>query len=166
MSSRRLVLTAVPCGLAPGSTRSPRRSARPRAGAGSRRRAGTFRGNCAGASSGRLEADGHRQRTIGQRLSVDLAVWIQTLQRSSLWRTALSIRFAISRSTRARCLRDHGVTDFPDPNAQGQLSLQMISAAGVDLHAPSFFTAAKSCVGVTRGAIPLAAVERAINGPH
>jgi hypothetical protein len=66
----------------------------------------------------------------------------------------------------ARCLRSHGVSDFPDPSAQGRLTLAMIGAAGVDLKAPSFLTAAKACVGVTHGTITLAAVARAINGPH
>jgi hypothetical protein len=66
----------------------------------------------------------------------------------------------------ARCLRSRGISDFPDPNAQGQLTLQMISAAGVDLKAPSFLTAAKACVGVTHGAITLADVAQAVNGPH
>jgi hypothetical protein len=63
-------------------------------------------------------------------------------------------------------LRSHGISDFPDPNVQGQLTLQMIRAAGVDLHAPSLLSAAKACVGVTHGAITIAAVVRAINGPH
>ena len=66
----------------------------------------------------------------------------------------------------AGCLRDHGVSGFPDPNAQGQLTLQMIRAAGINLHAPSVYAAARACVGVTHGAITLAAVARAINGPH
>ena len=66
----------------------------------------------------------------------------------------------------ARCLRSHGVSNFPDPSAQGQLTLQMIDAAGVDLKAPSFLTAAKACVGATHGQITLALVVRAINGPH
>ena len=66
----------------------------------------------------------------------------------------------------AHCLRSHGVPDFPDPSAQGALNLQMISAAGVDLHAPSFMTAAKACVGVTHGDITLAQVAQAVNGPH
>jgi hypothetical protein len=66
----------------------------------------------------------------------------------------------------ARCLRAHGISNFPDPNAQGQLTLDMISAAGVDVHAPSLLTAARACVGVTHGQITMAAVERAINGPH
>jgi hypothetical protein len=66
----------------------------------------------------------------------------------------------------ARCLRSHGISDFPDPNARGLLTLQMISAAGVDLKAPSFLSAATACVGVTHGAVTLAAVARAVNGPH
>ena len=66
----------------------------------------------------------------------------------------------------ARCLRNHGVSEFPDPNAQGQLTLQMMSAAGVDLKAPSFLRAAKACVGVTDGAITLAEVAHAVNGPR
>ncbi|HLJ03661.1 MAG TPA: hypothetical protein VKT31_09485 [Solirubrobacteraceae bacterium] len=66
----------------------------------------------------------------------------------------------------AHCLRGHGVAGFPDPTSHGQLSMQMINAAGVDLHAPSFYTAARACVGVTHGAITLADVARAINGPH
>jgi hypothetical protein len=66
----------------------------------------------------------------------------------------------------ARCLRDHGLPNFPDPNAQGQLTLGMISAAGIDLHQPGVLTAAKACIGVTHGAITMANVEQAINGPH
>lgn len=63
----------------------------------------------------------------------------------------------------ARCLRGHGVSGFPDPNAQGQLSLSTIRADGVDLQAPSFLTAARACVGVTHGAITLAQVEQAVH---
>jgi hypothetical protein len=62
----------------------------------------------------------------------------------------------------AQCLRGHGLQGFPDPTAQGQLTLEMVHAAGVDLQAPSFLTAAKACVGVTHGAITLAQVEQAI----
>jgi hypothetical protein len=66
----------------------------------------------------------------------------------------------------AQCLRSHGISNFPDPNGQGHLTLEMIGAAGVDIKGPAFFTAAKSCVGVTHGQIPLAAVEAAIHGTH
>jgi hypothetical protein len=66
----------------------------------------------------------------------------------------------------ARCLRAHGVSDFPDPNVQGQLSFQMIGAAGVDVHAPGFLKAGRACVGVTHGAITMAQVAAAASGGH
>ena len=66
----------------------------------------------------------------------------------------------------ARCLRSHGLPNFPDPNAQGQLTIEMINAAGINLHAPNVLPAARACVGVTHGVITGADVERAINGPH
>jgi hypothetical protein len=64
----------------------------------------------------------------------------------------------------AQCLRAHGLTDFPDPNAQGRLTVQMITAAGIDLHAPQTLTAAKACIGASHGAITPADVEQAVNG--
>jgi hypothetical protein len=66
----------------------------------------------------------------------------------------------------AHCLRGHGIIGFPDPTAKGELSLEMINAAGVDIHAHSFFNAAKACVGVTHGAITMAQVSTAISGRH
>ena len=65
----------------------------------------------------------------------------------------------------AQCLRSHGVQGFPDPTPQGQLTLQTIHAAGIDLQAPSFVSAARACVGVTHGAITFAQVEQAIHHP-
>lgn len=66
----------------------------------------------------------------------------------------------------AQCLRTHGFPHFPDPNAQGELSLQTVSGAGIDLHTPALLTAAKGCTAVTHGQITPAQVVRAINGPH
>jgi hypothetical protein len=64
----------------------------------------------------------------------------------------------------ARCLRDHGIPEFPDPTSQGQLTLAMVNAAGVDLHAPTVLTAAKTCLGTTDGTITAADVQRALTG--
>jgi hypothetical protein len=64
----------------------------------------------------------------------------------------------------AKCLRSHGIPDFPDPTSQGQLTLEMVNAAGVDLHAPTVLTAAKTCLGTTDGAITAADVQRALDG--
>jgi hypothetical protein len=61
----------------------------------------------------------------------------------------------------ATCMRSHGIIDFPDPSADGRLTLEQVRAAGVDLTAPSTRTAGLACVGVTHGAITAAAVMRA-----
>jgi hypothetical protein len=58
-------------------------------------------------------------------------------------------------------MRSHGILDFPDPSSDGQLTLDGVRAAGVDLQAPSTRTAGLACVGVTHGAITAAAVMRA-----
>jgi hypothetical protein len=61
----------------------------------------------------------------------------------------------------ARCLRGHGVSGFPDPTATGDLTPQMLQAAGIDLQSSAFLAAAQACVGVTRGMITMADVQRA-----
>ncbi len=66
----------------------------------------------------------------------------------------------------ARCLRGHGVSGFPDPNAQGQLPAQTIAAAGVDVRTPQFAAAGRACVGVTHGQITVAEVEALASGKH
>jgi hypothetical protein len=64
----------------------------------------------------------------------------------------------------AKCLRSHGIPDFPDPTSQGQLTLEMVNAAGIDLHAPTVLTAAKSCLGTSDGTITTADLQRALTG--
>ena len=44
----------------------------------------------------------------------------------------------------ARCMRNHHVPNFPDPTAQGQLTVQMLGSAGVNLRAPSVISAASA----------------------
>ena len=64
----------------------------------------------------------------------------------------------------ARCMRSKGIHDFPDPDAQGQLPLPTVVAAGVDIHSRQFLDAATSCVGVTHGAITAAQIRAGVNG--
>jgi hypothetical protein len=64
----------------------------------------------------------------------------------------------------ARCVRSHGETNFPDPTRQGQLTVAMIHAAGVNLHAPDVLPTARACIGLTHGLITPNDVARAING--
>lgn len=63
----------------------------------------------------------------------------------------------------ASCLRAHGFPNFPDPNANGELSAQTIAQAGINFHTPALLTAGKSCASVTHGQITPAQVVQAIN---
>lgn len=65
----------------------------------------------------------------------------------------------------ARCIRSRGFSQFPDPDAQGQLTPQSVQAAGVDMQAPAFRTAALACVPASHGALTDAMVEQAIAHP-
>ncbi len=64
----------------------------------------------------------------------------------------------------ANCMRDRGFPNFPDPTVHGQLTPQMVTAAGIDLHQPALLRAGLACAPVTHGLITRAAVERAVNG--
>ncbi|HWC87661.1 MAG TPA: hypothetical protein VG388_14070 [Solirubrobacteraceae bacterium] len=64
----------------------------------------------------------------------------------------------------ATCMRDHHVPGFPDPNTQGQITPQMLSAAGLNLHAPAVKAAAMTCVPASQGQVSAAAVAQAVNG--
>lgn len=64
----------------------------------------------------------------------------------------------------ARCMRDHGFQSFPDPTADGELTPQMVTAAGIDLHQRALLQVGVACAPVTHGLITRAAVERAVNG--
>lgn len=65
-----------------------------------------------------------------------------------------------------RCLRSHGLSGFPDPDRNGQISPQAISAAGINLQGPAFLSAGRACTGVTHGAITPADVVAAASGRH
>ena len=64
----------------------------------------------------------------------------------------------------ARCMRSHGVSNFPDPNTQGQIDQQTLAAAGLDIHLPSVIRAAMICVPASHGAVTRAAVAQAAHG--
>jgi hypothetical protein len=65
----------------------------------------------------------------------------------------------------ARCLRAHGFPNFPDPNSSGELTPEMVTQAGIDIHQPAAIQAADACVGVTHGFLTKADIARAVNGP-
>ena len=64
----------------------------------------------------------------------------------------------------ANCMRARGFQAFPDPTSQGELTPQMVTAAGIDLHQPKLLNAGLACVPLTHGLLTRTAIERAVNG--
>jgi hypothetical protein len=62
----------------------------------------------------------------------------------------------------ARCMRSHGLARFPDPTAQGQLSVEMVRAQGIDVHAPAVLHVVQACLPASHGALTAAKVEEAL----
>jgi hypothetical protein len=72
-------------------------------------------------------------------------------------------RRLLGRLSFARCMRSHGVTSFPDPDAQGQISEQALANARIDVHLPSVLQAAETCIPASHGAVTRAAIAQAVN---
>jgi hypothetical protein len=67
----------------------------------------------------------------------------------------------------ARCMRGHGVTRFPDPTAQGQLTVEMVEAQGIDVHSPAVLRAVQECLPASHGALTPAKIREALqNAGH
>jgi hypothetical protein len=64
----------------------------------------------------------------------------------------------------ARCVRGRGFPSFPDPTSTGELTPEMVTRAGINLHQPAAIQAADACVGVSHGFLTRADVARAVNG--
>lgn len=45
----------------------------------------------------------------------------------------------------ARCMRSHGITNFPDPDSNGGFHVAAIRGDGVDVTSPQFQAAARAC---------------------
>jgi hypothetical protein len=63
----------------------------------------------------------------------------------------------------ARCMRSHGVVRFPDPTAQGDLSVEMVRAQGIDVHSPTVLRVVQACLPASHGALTPAKVREALN---
>lgn len=64
----------------------------------------------------------------------------------------------------ASCMRRHGFSRFPDPDSTGQLTLAMVTAAGIQLQQPAVKTAAYACAPLTHGSITRADINHATAG--
>jgi hypothetical protein len=63
----------------------------------------------------------------------------------------------------ATCMRSHGVTGFPDPTAQGDLSIEMVQAQGINVHSPAVLKVVQACLPASHGALTVAKVKAALN---
>ncbi len=63
----------------------------------------------------------------------------------------------------ARCIRAHGIKNFPDPTPQGQLTRAMLATAHINVSLPDVQKAAFTCVPAAHGAITSTDVRSAIN---
>ena len=62
----------------------------------------------------------------------------------------------------ARCMRRHGVSAFPDPDAQGNLSVEMVEAAGIDVHSAAVLRVVQACLPASHGWLTAAKVAESI----
>jgi hypothetical protein len=86
----------------------------------------------------------------------------QTLESAQQQRTKLADELSF-----AKCMRSHGVARFPDPTAQGQLSVEMVQAQGIDVRAPAILHVVQACLPASHGALTAAKVREAItNAGH
>lgn len=62
----------------------------------------------------------------------------------------------------ARCMRSHGVSRFPDPTTNGDLSVEMVQAQGIDVHSPATLQAVWACLPASHGSLTAAKVRAAL----
>jgi hypothetical protein len=63
----------------------------------------------------------------------------------------------------AGCMRSHGLGRFPDPTAQGELTVEMVQAQGIDVHSPVVLRTVQACLPASHGALTPAMVRAALN---
>jgi hypothetical protein len=63
----------------------------------------------------------------------------------------------------AQCMRGHGVSRFPDPNSQGQLTVEMVQAQRIDVHSTAVLHVVQTCLPASHGVLTPAKVREAIS---
>lgn len=63
----------------------------------------------------------------------------------------------------ARCMRRRGVASFPDPTAQGELSVAMVAAQGINVNSPQVLRVVQACLPASHGGLTPAKVRQALS---
>jgi len=66
----------------------------------------------------------------------------------------------------ARCMRNRGIARFPDPTAQGQLTVEMVQAQGIDVRSPAVLRVVQACLPASHGELTATKVREAISNAH
>lgn len=63
----------------------------------------------------------------------------------------------------AHCMRHRGVARFPDPTPQGELSVAMVAAQGINVNSPQILRVVQACLPASHGGLTPAKVRQAIS---
>jgi hypothetical protein len=63
----------------------------------------------------------------------------------------------------ARCMRSHGLSRFPDPTAQGGLTVEMVEAQGIDVHSTAVLHVVQTCLPASHGGLTAAKVRESLD---
>jgi hypothetical protein len=63
----------------------------------------------------------------------------------------------------ARCMRSHGVARFPDPTAQGELTIEMVQSAGIDVRSSAVLRVVEACLPASHGGLTPAKIREALS---
>lgn len=83
-----------------------------------------------------------RTRALGL-IAASLACWLSIAACGSSGNPATGVSTVDSGLQFARCMRAHGVSNFPDPNGRGQI--EIAPGSGVGPQSPAFQSAQRSC---------------------
>jgi len=62
----------------------------------------------------------------------------------------------------AKCMRNHGVSRFPDPTVQDGLTLEMVQAQGINVHSQVVLRVVQTCLPASHGALTAAKIREAL----
>jgi hypothetical protein len=63
----------------------------------------------------------------------------------------------------AQCMRRRGLSRFPDPNGQGELTVAMVVAQGIDVNSPQVLRIVQACLPASHGWLTPAKVRQALD---
>jgi hypothetical protein len=114
-------------------------------------------------AGGNVKLTIHQYGTGGPQFQAALSACNHLLPNRGSQQTAQQTRTQLADELSfARCMRSHGVSRFPDPTAQGSLSVEMVQAAGIDVHSPQVLRVVQACLPASHGGLTAAKVREAL----